>query len=903
MKKTLVILSAMLTLLSCAKITEKEIEKDPQEDETIVSNPVTFNITVADMETKAASKTAWTDGDKIYVVFKGLETKYLLLTYNSGTWGETPSSAFDESDFTGLAEKKITSVFFPVDVTPALSAGVLSFTDGSSNPVYTYYLKEEDKAYTVDGATANLNISLAIAGDYAQFHIPGIQANVRDYTLKANLVKPVACSSITASSGAITENEASNGAPFKGFADADGGVFSARIVDPDINHDYTFTLISTNNVYTFEKNRSLAGGKFYKFKELSDVSWQKSFGQFTINASGDKVTFSPGNLQYKESAWSFHTNQWDVLPTWSSTSCDLFYWEEYGNYGCEENYTGDSSSTVDWGDNLSGGWRTLSRDEWAYLFAFFGRPDAVKKNGNGRVNGVNGMILLPDNWTLPDGLSFTPGDRSWFNNSYDAGEWSQMESAGAVFLPAAGARQDFGSGVEIFDNGSAGLYWSSTKDNDAAAYNVYFHENNIYANNQTTNRLTANSVRLVKSVSSSTPAHNVVNLGSLSGNYVAFDGDVLTGTLNGNYQISIADGATVTLNDATITCLSTGAKCAGITCIGDATILLSGTNSVKGGMEEIGIGCWPGIFVPAGKTLIIDGSGSLTASSGGDAFNKFAPGIGGISTYDINVGAACGNIEIRGGSITASGGWGSAAIGGSQFFDCGTITITGTANVIATGEENGPGIGSGWNATCKDITISSNGTVTATGGYGSAGIGSGYNGTCNNITISSNGTVTAMGGDDAAGIGTGLAKDNPNQCRNIIIEKGTVIAMGGSNGAGIGTGAADGKTNQCGDILISGGSITATGDNYATAIGTAFQKRQGNSTCGTITIENTVTKITATWGGADALNYIGRYRNYGTCGTVTIDGVPNATSASTFPHFNSTVSNNTWTLTRTVPAI
>lgn len=58
-------------------------------------------------------------------------------------------------------------------------------------------------------------------------------------------------------------------------------------------------------------------------------------------------------------------------------------------------------------------------------------------------------------------------------------------------------------------------------------------------------------------------------------------------------------------DDATITCLSTGAKYAGITCIGDATILLSGTNSVKGGMEESGYGCWPGIFVPAGKTLII----------------------------------------------------------------------------------------------------------------------------------------------------------------------------------------------------------------------------------------------------------------------------------------------------------
>ena len=279
MKKTFVILSAMLALLSCAKIAETEIEKEPKEDEAIVSNPVTFNITVADMETKAASKDAWTNGDKIYVVFKGLTTKYLLLTYDSGTdtWGETPSTAFDESDFSGLAEKKITSVFFPVDVTPALSAGVLSFTDGSSNPVYTYYLKEEEKAYTVDGTTVNLNISLAIAGNYAQFHIPGIQANVGKYRFSANGVQPVACSSIAASDASITETSGADEDPFSGFADADGGVFSARIVDPGNSHAYSFNLSNPTSVYTFSKERVLNGGKFYKFPALDDSKWVKTY--------------------------------------------------------------------------------------------------------------------------------------------------------------------------------------------------------------------------------------------------------------------------------------------------------------------------------------------------------------------------------------------------------------------------------------------------------------------------------------------------------------------------------------------------------------------------------------------------------------------------------------------------
>lgn len=749
MKKTLVILSAVLALMSCAKITETEIEKAPKEDETIVSNPVTFNISVADMETKAASKNAWTDGDKIYVVFKGLTTKYLLLTYNSGTdtWDETPSTAFDESDFTGLAEKMITSVFFPVDVTPALSAGVLSFTDGSSNPVYTYYLKEEEKAYTVDGATVNLNISLGIAGSYAQFHIPGIQASVADYTFKANLVQPVACSSITASSGAITENEAANGAPFKGFADADGGVFSARIVDTGVNHDYTFTLISTNNVYTFEKNRSLAAGKFYKFKGLSDASWQKTFGQFTINAGGDKVTFSPGNLQYDGTAWSFHTNQWDVLDTWSSTGCDHFYWEKSGNYGSEENYTGDSSATVDWGDNLGVGWNTLSSAEWAYLFS--GRTNASNLYGYATVNEVHGVILLPDN----SGLSIDITRDAWGDNVYSESsspKWSEMETAGVVFLPAAGARNGMGSdGGTVADNGDVGLYWSSTKYDNDSANSVYFTNSYCSADSRLPRQFAA-GVRLVKSVSASAPAINVVNLGSLTSDYVAQNNEVLTGTLAGNYKISIADGATVTLKNVTINGVNDGDyEWAGITCLGNATITLSGANTVTGFCSE-----YPGIQAAHNNTgvgdeytLTIHGTGSLTASSNGKA-----AGIGAAKTDD------CGNITISGGTITATGGDQAAGIGGSNYGECGNISISG-GTITATGGDDAAGIGSGADnvAACSNITISG-GTIIATGKYSGAGIGSGNNGaSCGNITITSGVTrVTATKGSSATNsIGAG----------------------------------------------------------------------------------------------------------------------------------------------------
>ena len=117
------------------------------------------------------------------------------------------------------------------------------------------------------------------------------------------------------------------------------------------------------------------------------------------------------------------------------------------------------------------------------------------------------------------------------------------------------------------------------------------------------------------------------DLASITGNYTAQDGEILTGTLGVSVKISIADGATVTLLNANINgdkTWTTG-EYAGLTCLGDATITIVGKNFVSGFYaDELGNG-YPGIYVPSGKTLIINGTGSLTAqSSVGDA-----AGIGG----------------------------------------------------------------------------------------------------------------------------------------------------------------------------------------------------------------------------------------------------------------------------------
>ena len=305
------------------------------------------------------------------------------------------------------------------------------------------------------------------------------------------------------------------------------------------------------------------------------------------------------------------------------------------------------------------------------------------------------------------------------------------------------------------------------------------------------------SVKMIK--------QRLVDLSALSVDYEAQDGDILTGTPTGNYQISIADKATVTLKDVNITGKGEEYRgFPGITCLGDATILLSGTNSVKGGADKngSGYGSWPGIFVPYEKTLTIDGTGSLDARPGGS--NEWAPGIG------SSVDGWCGNIVIQGGSVTATGGYRSAGIGGGSFSEtaCGNITITGSANVSATGGDGAAGIGCGYNtnSSCGNITISTTGTVTAQGGDAGAGIGTGYHGHCGNITIS-NGTVTATGGHRGAGIGTGH-------------DEGTGYC-------------------ECGDITITSGvtSVTATkGSASECSIGKAYS----GSNCRSITIGGTL---------------------------------------------------------------
>ena len=222
-------------------------------------------------------------------------------------------------------------------------------------------------------------------------------------------------------------------------------------------------------------------------------------GRFTINASGEKVVFSQGNLQYV-GTWQFAENQWDCFSTSQyNDHRDLFGWGTGDAPNKVSDNNGDYGTFTDWGTNAitnggnteNSGWRTLTKDEWVYLF--YSRKNAATLFGFGNVNSKNGLIILPDNWTTPEGASFTASttlgltnqgsyyhngnNDNYSHNTYTAEQWAVMESAGAVFLPAAAYRHGVDSNINYTDLG--GFYWSSTPSSTDKAYYLNFYYNDL----------------------------------------------------------------------------------------------------------------------------------------------------------------------------------------------------------------------------------------------------------------------------------------------------------------------------------------------------------------------------------------------------------------------------------------
>lgn len=243
-------------------------------------------------------------------------------------------------------------------------------------------------------------------------------------------------------------------------------------------------------------------------------------GVFSVSSS-QKVRFAPGNLQYYCSStnpqWRFALHQYDIADFADSNyGANTNKWIDYfgfatsgaknapvpylfstssGSYN--PGITDISGTKFDWGWNNSisnggkaaGIWRTMTQSEWSYLL---GRTGKV---GKGKVSSVSGVIILPDDFQLPTGISFTAGaDLAYTTNQYSSVQWAKMEVAGAVFLPVNGKRN--GKSRETTTNG---YYWSSNTKTTTTAYFYYFDGSSSSISNSI-NLYYGLAVRLVRDV-------------------------------------------------------------------------------------------------------------------------------------------------------------------------------------------------------------------------------------------------------------------------------------------------------------------------------------------------------------------------------------------------------------------
>lgn len=166
-------------------------------------------------------------------------------------------------------------------------------------------------------------------------------------------------------------------------------------------------------------------------------------GRFSVNSSGKQVRFAPGNLQRnteKTNLYRFPAKQWEFTANDGNGWDDLLSLE-----------TARVSHIVSNGGSQP--WRTMTYDEWDYML--YKRTNYTNLRGNATVNGIHGLVLLPDNWSAPSSPKFIANTKNWTTNQYSAENWAILEDAGAVFLPAAEW-----SGVS--EVGTYGTYWTST---------------------------------------------------------------------------------------------------------------------------------------------------------------------------------------------------------------------------------------------------------------------------------------------------------------------------------------------------------------------------------------------------------------------------------------------------------
>ena len=516
---------AMLLIPACNK-SEIANEKNKEEntEKKGFALPVTVNVTrEGDDATKAtynetSKKLEFSAGDKLFVYgSQNNAGKFAGTLDYDAVSGKFSGTMTTENEYTGTIDNLMETVNAFLLPAGYESYGFYSVSGSGYEATVT---EDATKAFALTKAAAveqfsyeftieyNSGFALAPMNAIVSFTISGLTAN-KEVAVSFN-------ASGTVISGKVTTNAT-------GVATFAVGVY----LDCELEN-CTLT-VDGNNIAM--PTKTTEAGHIYNIARNAIPG--ALVGKFSVSST-DKVYFSKGNLQYTKSTgiWSFMDHQYSTVETLnqnvgtdydSQDVVSLFGWGTSGwnngntyyqpyntayvsssgsskgyGYGPKNGstYTYDLTGTyanADWGHNAisNGGntadtWRTLTEDEWTYLF---NTRSASTVNGTADARyakaylfgTTHGVIIFPDVYTHPAGVTAPTGinatsSTSWYGNKYTATDWAKMEAAGCVFLPAAGWRD----ATTIRRVNEYVRYWTSSKYNSAGyARNVGIVDNSM----------------------------------------------------------------------------------------------------------------------------------------------------------------------------------------------------------------------------------------------------------------------------------------------------------------------------------------------------------------------------------------------------------------------------------------
>lgn len=493
MKKIILIAMTVLALFlsNCKKEANEETNNSSSKEATITLKIGEGN-TKLDVD---APHVTFENGDIIYVASNG--TYIGTLEYDG---------AHFVGSITDPTEGQPLHFFFLGNQNLTLTAGTtpscyVNISDQTSNlPVISYAPSDENYSSELPTYTATLRNQCALV----KFNVSTLSTSAICITGMNNRVKvDFSTNSFTYSqinngvirlSGGSGENVEKWAILFPQEALAEGSAGSA----------YSFDGCYTGSrpaIPTIVKNACLSNGISLTVN-TNCLPTGALKGLFSVSAN-KQVYFSQGNLQYnpKFKLWQFAYPQYSILHSgWTGDSnvsseytstytgwIDMFGWGTSGTYHgaiCHQPYSTDQTDSkyyaygnasynlydrtgaADWGCNAisNGGeqtyqWRTPTSNEWKYLLNSRSTPSGIRY-AKAIVNGIKGLILLPDNWDASIyNLYSTNSSSTGYSNSISASNWTDyFEVNGAVFLPAAGWR-DYINVTQTYDY--YGYYWAS----------------------------------------------------------------------------------------------------------------------------------------------------------------------------------------------------------------------------------------------------------------------------------------------------------------------------------------------------------------------------------------------------------------------------------------------------------